>query len=60
MFQRIILQDWHTVVPLISFGVAFFTFIFLSIRTLLMRRKDIDTMANLPLEDTPKASSSHE
>lgn len=59
MFQRIILQDWHTVIPLISFGVAFSTFLFLSLRTLLMKPKDIDNLAHLPLEEESQASTTH-
>ena len=61
MFKRIVLEDWHHLVPLISFGTAFAIFVFLSLRTLLMKKKRVDELANLPLEDDPyeKTSQQH-
>ncbi len=59
MFKRIILEDWHQLVPLISFGTAFAVFVFLSLRTLFMKKKRIDELANLPLEEYPYDKTSH-
>ena len=51
MFKRVILEDWHQILPLIGFGIIFVIFIFLSIRAILMKKKDVERLAKLPLED---------
>jgi len=60
MFSRIHYDNWQTVIPLIAFILTFTVFIYFSIRALFMRRPQIESMSNLPLEndETPNTRKS--
>ncbi|MDP0500746.1 MAG: hypothetical protein Q7P63_11685 [Verrucomicrobiota bacterium JB022] len=51
MFKRVTFEDWQTIITLIAFVLTFATFIFFTVRALLMKKRDLDHTANLPLED---------
>ena len=54
MFRRLqfdSLQDWLAIIALL---VSFSLFIYFLYRVLRMRKKDIDRLSNLPLEDDSK------
>jgi len=51
MFHRITFDSWTSIVPIVAFALTFATFIFIVIRTLLMKKKDVDKLADLPLEE---------
>lgn len=55
MFKRIIIEDWLNWVPYVAFSLTFLAFISIVIKALMMKRKQVDHMANLPLEDDDKA-----
>lgn len=62
MFKRIIYDDWTSMVPLISFWLTFSVFLAITVRAMLLKRKTVQHIAHLPLEDdekplTQKASS---
>lgn len=49
MFKRIILEEWHTILPIAGFVLTASTFLVLAIRALMMRRTEIESMSQLPL-----------
>lgn len=62
MFKRIIYDDWTSIVPLISFWLTFGVFLAITVRAVLLKRKTVQRIAHLPLEDdeqpiTQKTSS---
>lgn len=62
MFRRVVLQEWHTTLAAIAFGLVAGVFLLVLIRTALMKGDAADRMANLPLEDQPSTNHgpSHE
>ena len=56
MFKRVILEDWAAIVPMIAFGVLFTVFVAATVRALLIRPKDRERMAALPLDEAPDRS----
>lgn len=57
MFKRVLLEDWHVLIPLISFGTLFAIFVLVIYRTLRMKKDRIDHFANMPLEEETNESS---
>lgn len=51
MFKRIIYDDWTSIIPLISFWLTFGVFLAITVRALLLQRKQVEHSAQLPLED---------
>ncbi len=51
MFQRIIYDDWTSIVPLISFWLTFGVFLLIVLRAMFLKKTTIQHMENLPLED---------
>ena len=51
MFKRIIFEDWHSWVPILSFVLTFAAFLVFFVRALLMKSDKAETMARLPLDD---------
>ena len=51
MFKRIILEDWHNLLPMVGFTFFFVIFLYLSMRAILMKRSKVEEIANLPFED---------
>lgn len=49
MFKRLILEDWQMVIPVVAFVLTFGVFLVLSIKALLLGKKQSEHMANLPL-----------
>ncbi len=52
MFQRILVEDWATYVPIISFFLIAGVFIAVTIRALRLDKRERDRLASLPLEET--------
>lgn len=50
MYKRIIYENWHVVVPLLSFATTVIVFGVMTIRGMLLRKDKADRMSNLPLE----------
>ena len=53
MWNRIQYDTWTDIVPIVAFVCTFSVFLVLSIRALLMKKKDAKRMAHLPLEEQP-------
>ena len=53
MFQRILVEDWATYVPIISFVLIAGVFIAVTIRALRIGRTERERLAALPLEPDP-------
>ncbi len=49
MFKRLILEDWHMLIPVVAFLLTFAVFLVLSVKALLMGKKQSEHMASLPL-----------
>lgn len=57
MFQRVILENWHAMVPYIAFFLVAGSFLVILFRAVTMRRDEAESLARLPL-DEPKSSRS--
>jgi hypothetical protein len=53
MFRRLILEQWASVIAVISFCFFFIVFAYATVRALRMAEKNRDHLASLPL-DTPE------
>ena len=53
MFQRIIHEDWVSIIPTVSFWLLFLVFVAATARSLMMKRQDVERIAALPLDETP-------
>ena len=51
MFQRITLEDWASIAPILSFILMFVVFVATTARALCMDRTRRDRLAALPLDD---------
>jgi hypothetical protein len=51
MFQRILLEEWATYVPIISFVLIAGVFIAVTIRALRIEKGERTRLASLPLEE---------
>jgi len=60
MFKRIIYEDWTREVPIVSFWLTFGVFIAICIRVLLLKKSNVNTMKNIPLEDDSASKKAHE
>lgn len=58
MFQRILVEDWATYVPIISFVLIAGVFIAVTIRALRIDKGERNRLASLPLEETSDKSKS--
>lgn len=59
MFQRILLEEWATYVPIISFVLIAGVFTVVTIRALRIEKSERTRLAALPLEEnseSPKSS----
>ena len=57
MFRRVIIDEWVTSAPLISFAIIGIVFIVVTIRALRMSKDTRDHLSSLPLEDHTKNDS---
>ena len=60
MFRRVILEDWATIVPIVSFMIFFGVFIVATIRALRLAEKNRDHLASLPLDPADPSPSSQQ
>jgi hypothetical protein len=51
MYKRIIYENWHVVVPLLSFATTVLVFGIMTIRGLLLNKGQAEHMSHLPLDD---------
>lgn len=51
MFKRIILEEWTVWVPILSFAMTASVFIFITVRSLRLKKSKVAELANLPLSD---------
>jgi hypothetical protein len=58
MFQRILVEDWATYVPFISFFLIAGAFTAVTIRALRIDKKERNRLASLPLEETSEPTKS--
>ena len=54
MFKRILVEDWATYVPIISFVLIAGVFIAVTIRALRIDKRERTHLASLPLEEQPE------
>lgn len=57
MFKRVIVEEWATILPFISFFIFFVVFAVITVRALRLGRKDRDRMASMPLDDSSSDKS---
>ena len=50
MYKRIIYENWHLVVPVISFATTVLVFGIMTLRGMLLRKEKAEHMSRLPLE----------
>ncbi len=50
MYKRIIYENWHLVVPVISFATTVLVFGIMTLRGMLLRKDQAEHMSRLPLE----------
>ncbi len=50
MFRRMILEDWASVVPFVSFFFIFGVFTYATVRALRLAEKNREHLASLPLD----------
>ena len=55
MWKRINYDAWVDLVPIIAFVLTFTVFVVLVARTFLLKKADLDTIAQLPLDDSSPA-----
>ncbi len=58
MFQRILVEDWATYVPIVSFFLIAGVFIAVTIRALRIDKGERNRLASMPLEETSDKSKS--
>jgi hypothetical protein len=58
MFRRVILDDWASVIPIVSFVIFFSVFLIATIRAVRLAEKNRDHLASLPLDSATDSSSS--
>jgi hypothetical protein len=51
MFRRILVENWQTVLTIVSFAIFLATFAAVIVRTMLTPRQKITHIENLPLEE---------
>ena len=54
MFKRILVEDWATYVPIISFFLIAGVFIAVTIRALRIGKTERERLASLPLDPDPE------
>ncbi len=50
MYKRIIYENWHLIVPVVSFATTVLVFGIMTLRGLLLRKDKAEHMSRLPLE----------
>ncbi len=50
MYKRIIYENWHLIVPVVSFATTVLVFGIMTLRGMLMRKDKAEHMSRLPLE----------
>jgi hypothetical protein len=56
MFTRLTLESWHTIVPIVAFLLTFGVFVHFVVRAIRMKKKDVEHISHLPLDDDPNPS----
>jgi hypothetical protein len=54
MLRRIIMEEWATIVPIISFAVTVTVFLTASVRALTLSKIRREELANIPFGENPK------
>lgn len=50
MYKRIIYENWHVIVPVVSFATTVLVFGVMTLRGMLLRKDKAEQMSRLPLE----------
>jgi len=50
MYKRVIYENWHVIVPIVSFVTTVTVFGIMTLRGMLLRKDKAKRMSNLPLE----------
>jgi len=50
MYKRIIYENWHVIVPIISFATTVLVFGIMTLRGMRLRKDKAEHMSRLPLE----------
>ena len=57
MFKRILYEEWHEIVPIVSFILTFGVFLFFVVRATRLKSDEANRLASLPLDlDEPKSN----
>ena len=49
MYKRVLLEEWHQVVPYLCFGLIAGAFILIVILALTMKKDEVERLSRLPL-----------
>lgn len=60
MFSRLIYDEWVFYVPIVAFMLSFLVFVYIVLRSVTMKKNQVDYMSHLPLEDDNPKPSTHE
>jgi hypothetical protein len=58
MFKRVILDEWTTIVPIISFFIFFIVFLVVTLRALRLGKSERERLSSLPLESNAETPNS--
>ena len=59
MFKRIIFESWTHGIPELSFWLTFTVFLAIVVRAFLMKKKDVQHISSLPLEEDEHRHPEH-
>jgi hypothetical protein len=51
MYQRVLYEQWHNIVPYIAFGATAFIFLLMCVRGLSLKRDRASQLSHIPLDD---------
>lgn len=51
MFKRVILEDWHMVLPYLGFALIAGAFLVIVVRAVRIKKTEAERLAHLPLQD---------
>ena len=51
MFDQVEYAEWTRILPIVGFGITALAFLYFCVRAIRMKKKDVEHMSHLPLED---------
>lgn len=51
MFKRVLLEDWHAILPYLGFALIGGAFLIIVVRAMRIKKSEAERLAHLPLQD---------